>query len=53
MLLFAVLRILLKSGLWISGAFFHATFSTEKMKNLRTGNFGKVRSVNNQSLDIT
>ncbi|KAJ0726248.1 putative RNA-directed DNA polymerase [Helianthus annuus] len=40
---------------WImdSGASFHATSSTKKMKNLRTGNFGKVRLANNHSLDIT
>ncbi|KAJ0496010.1 putative RNA-directed DNA polymerase [Helianthus annuus] len=40
---------------WImdSGASFHATSSTKKMKNLRTGKFGKVRLANNHSLDIT
>ncbi|KAJ0942050.1 putative RNA-directed DNA polymerase [Helianthus annuus] len=36
-----------------SGASFHATSSTKKMKNLRTGKFGKVRLANNHSLDIT
>ncbi|KAD4889467.1 hypothetical protein E3N88_21540 [Mikania micrantha] len=40
---------------WIMdlGASFHATFSTKRMKNLKTGNFGKVRLANNQTLDIT
>ena len=40
---------------WImdSGASFHATFNTKTMKNLRTGNFGKVRLADNHTLDIT
>ncbi|KAK1417487.1 hypothetical protein QVD17_26616 [Tagetes erecta] len=40
---------------WImdSGASFHATSSTKTMRNLRTGNFGKVRLANNHTLDIT
>lgn len=40
---------------WImdSGASFHATFSTKMMKNLRTGNFGKVRLADHRTLDIT
>ncbi|KAD7116805.1 hypothetical protein E3N88_04073 [Mikania micrantha] len=39
---------------WImdSSVSFHATFSTKRMKNLKTGNFGKVCLANNQTLDI-
>ncbi|KAJ0714724.1 putative RNA-directed DNA polymerase [Helianthus annuus] len=36
-----------------SGASFHATPTSKNMKNLRTGNFGKVRLANNHTLAIT
>ncbi|KAK1410847.1 hypothetical protein QVD17_37388 [Tagetes erecta] len=40
---------------WImdSRASFHATSSKKTMRNLRTGNFGKVHLANNHTLDIT
>lgn len=40
---------------WImdSGASFHAIWSSRRMKNLRLGNFGKVKLANDKLLDVT
>jgi len=40
---------------WIldSGTSLHDTYSTKMMKNIRTGNFGKVRLADHRTLDIT